>query len=363
VQNWDMPPMISDGTRLRVAQWATGNIGLRALREVIRDPSLELVGVLTYDPAKDGVDAGTLCGERTTGIRATTDRAAIHALRADCVLYMPRVVDVGDLVAFAEAGTNVVSVCFELYDGARGLSEDERARLRKTCERTGASVYGTGSSPGFISDLFPFALLSLQRRVDSLEIDEFGNMSRRDSPFMLFEQIGFGKPMDPSAAKPTPRMLSVPPPFSVIARAAGWTIDRWTTVTEFAAALRTTRVLAGEIGAGTVGARRLVVAGQSDGKEVLRFAQILYLTPNLDPGWDVAATGWRVRVKGETPLDVQLAFPISLDELAEYTPALTANPAVNAVPFVCAARAGLLRTADLPPLTPGGPDTAAQTRL
>ena len=47
----------------RVIQWATGNTGQRALREVIREPSYELAGVLVYDPAKDGVDAGDLCGE------------------------------------------------------------------------------------------------------------------------------------------------------------------------------------------------------------------------------------------------------------------------------------------------------------
>jgi 2,4-diaminopentanoate dehydrogenase len=31
---------------IRVVQWATGNIGLRALREVIRHPALDLAGVL-----------------------------------------------------------------------------------------------------------------------------------------------------------------------------------------------------------------------------------------------------------------------------------------------------------------------------
>jgi 4-hydroxy-tetrahydrodipicolinate reductase len=344
------------GTRLRVVQWATGNIGLWALREVIRHPSLELVGVLTYDPSKSGVDAGVLCGEAPTGVTVTSDRAAIHALRADCVLYMPRVVDVDDLVAFAAAGTNVVSVCMELYEAARGLKEPERARLAQACARSGASVYGTGSSPGFITDILPFALLSLQRRVDSFAIEEFANMTQRDSPFMLFEQIGFGKRMDPGAY-PVPRLLSVPPALGSIADAAGWTIERWTTVTEFAAARRRTSSLAGEIGAGTVGARRLVVAGQVGGRDVVSFAQILYLTPDLDPAWDVGRTGWRVRVRGDAPLDVELPFPVPVEDLAGYTPAYTANPAVNAVPFVCAARPGLLRTADLPPLTPAGPMT------
>jgi 4-hydroxy-tetrahydrodipicolinate reductase len=80
-----------------------------------------------------------------------------------------------------------------------------------------------------------------------------------------------------------------------------------------------------------------------------------YLTPDLDPAWDVGPTGWRVRVRGDAPLDLDLPFPIPLDDLADFTPAYTANPAVNAVPFVCAARPGILSTHDLPPITPAGP--------
>ncbi len=73
-----------------VVQWATGNTGQRALREVIRHPDLDLVGVLVYDEAKDGVDAGDLCDESPTGVLATTDREAVLGLGADCVVYMPR---------------------------------------------------------------------------------------------------------------------------------------------------------------------------------------------------------------------------------------------------------------------------------
>ena len=50
--------------RYRVVQWATGNTGQRALREVIRHPNLDLVGVLVYDDAKDGVDAGSSAARR-----------------------------------------------------------------------------------------------------------------------------------------------------------------------------------------------------------------------------------------------------------------------------------------------------------
>ncbi|TGD72502.1 dihydrodipicolinate reductase [Mangrovimicrobium sediminis] len=339
---------------LRVVQWATGNIGLRSMREVIRHPDMQLVGALTYNPDKAGRDAGELCGEAEAGVPMTTDREAIHALGADCVLYMPRVVDIDDLVRFAEAGTNIVSICMELYDGGSGLEPADRARLAEACARGGASVYGTGSSPGFITDIFPYALLSLQRQVDFYQIEEFGNMSRRDSPGMLFDQIGFGRPMDPDAY-PTPRLSSAPTAFAPIARAAGWEIDEWRTVTGFAAARSDAWTICGDVKAGTVGARRLVKSGYMDGVERVRFAQVMYITTDLDPDWNVGETGWRVTLRGDASLEIDLKFPVSLDELGDYTPALTANPPVNAIPFVCAAPPGLLRTADLPPLVTAGP--------
>ena len=188
--------MTNSPPRHRVVQWATGNIGTRALREVIRHPSLDLVGLLVYDPAKDGVDAGTLCGEEPVGVKATTDRAAIHALGADCVLYMPRVVDLDDVVAFLEAGTNVVTTCGAFFDGGRPLGDERRSRVLDACARGGASVYDTGSSPGFITEILPFALLSLQRHVESIAIEEFANMSQRNSPHMIFELMGFGRSAD-----------------------------------------------------------------------------------------------------------------------------------------------------------------------
>jgi len=118
---------------------------------------------------------------------------------------------------------------------------------------------------------------------------------------------------------------------------------------------RDTTVLAGEIGAGSVAAQRTTIIGKHAGADVVRFTANWYCTTDVDPAWDLRPTGWRVRVLGDAPFDVDLPFPIPVDDLASFTPAYTANRPVNAIPYVCAASPGILSTADLPPITPAGP--------
>jgi hypothetical protein len=88
----------------RVIQWATGSVGRESLRGVLEHPQLELVGVRVYDPAKEGCDAGELCGRPPTGVRATRDPAALATLAADCVLDMPRLADLDEVCALLAAG-------------------------------------------------------------------------------------------------------------------------------------------------------------------------------------------------------------------------------------------------------------------
>jgi 4-hydroxy-tetrahydrodipicolinate reductase len=346
--------------RLRVIQWATGNIGTRALREVIRHPALDLAGVLVYDPEKVGVDAGTLCGEEPVGVIATDDRDAVHALDADCVLYMPRALDLDDLVALLASGKNVVTTRGELFGGGAPLGEDGRARVLDACSRGRSSVYATGSSPGFITDALPFALLSLQRRVDAIEIDEYANLSRRDSPHLLFELMGFGRPLSSYSPRRASYLLGeFQPALADLAERAGLTVDDWSSAGEVAAARVDTQLVAGDLPAGTIAAQRTTIEGTAGGTPILRFAASWYCTEDVEPVWDLRPTGWRVRVRGDAAIDVDLTFPVPLEELGSFTPALTANRPVNAIADVCAAEAGVLSTADLPPLTPARPPAAA----
>jgi 4-hydroxy-tetrahydrodipicolinate reductase len=325
----------------------------------MRHPGLDLVGVLVYDPAKDGVDAGELCGEPPTGVKATTDVAAMRMADADCVLYMPQHLAVDDVVALLENGKNVVTTRGELFADAQRLDPEQRERVRKACANAGTSVFSTGSSPGFITDALPFALLSMQRQVELIEIDEYANLSRRDSPQLLFELMGFGQPVESYDPRRAQYLLGeFGPALGELAEAAGRPVDAWRAEGSVAGARAHTTIVAGTIAAGTVAAQRNSIVGTSAGHDVVRFTSNWYCTEDVEPAWALRPTGWRVCVRGEAPFEVELPFPVPVEDLNDWTPAYTANRPVNAIPYVVAAPPGILSTRDLPPILPSGPRLA-----
>ena len=334
--------------RHRVVQWATGNIGARALRAVIEHPRLDLAGVHVHSAAKAGRDAGELCGLGPAGVAATRDIGAIEALGADCVLYMPRACDIGEVCRLLESGANIVTTRGEFHHPG-SLDPADRARVERACERGGTSIHSTGSSPGFVSEALPLVLASIQRRLDGLTIDEYADLSRRDSPGLLFDVMGFGRPPAVFGEERLARgRTSFGPSLRLVAEALGMPLDSVEAGGEVATAPRRTEIAAGVLEAGTVAAQRLTVSGMRGGRPVLRFRAVWYCTADLDPAWDVRPTGWHVAVDGDAPLDIDLRFPVPLERMAEMSPAYTANRAVNAVPALCAAAPGIRTTTDLP---------------
>lgn len=332
----------------RVVQWATGNIGAHALRAVIEHPSLTLAGLYVHTPAKAGVDAGELCGLGPTGVTSTQEVDEILALDADCVLYMPRACDFDDVCRLLSAGVNVVTTRGEFHHPA-SLDPSERERVEAACERGGTSIHSTGSSPGFITEALPLVLTSIQRRLDGVMIEEFADLSRRDSPGLLFDVMGFGKP---PAAFDERRLSHVRTSFGrslhLVADALSIPLDSLEASGEVATALRSVQIAAGALAAGSVAAQRMTVSGMRGGRPVLRFRATWYCTTDLEPAWDVRDTGWRVSVDGDAPLNIDIRFPVPIEQWGAVAPAYTANRAVNAVPAVCAAPPGIRTTVDLP---------------
>jgi 2,4-diaminopentanoate dehydrogenase len=333
---------------VRVVQWATGNIGTRSLRAVIEHPELDLAGLWVHSAEKAGRDAGDLAGLGTeTGVAATDDPDEIVALDADVVLYMPQGCDVDLVCRLLASGKDVVTTRGEFHRPA-SLAPDVRAKVEEACEDGQSSIHSTGSSPGFITEAVPIVLTSLSRRLDRLSIEEYADMSRRPSPQLMFDIMGFGK--DPSTLTPGRAKhleAAFGPSLQVTAEALGLPLDGFESTEELAVSPRDVEVAAGPIAAGTVGGMRTTISGLRGGSELIRFVATWWCT-DLDADWDLQPTGWRVRIDGDTPMDARLEFPIPIERMAEFSPGFTAHRAVNAIHAVRQAPPGIRTTAELP---------------
>ena len=341
------------GKRYRVVQWATGNVGSRAMRHVIEHPDLDLVGVWVHGKDKVGKDAGELAGLAPIGVKATNSIDDVLALKPDCVLYMPHVCDFGEVIRILESGANVVSTRMEFQNLA--ARDPQMAMLvEAACQKGGTSIHASGSSPGFITEAVPIVMASIQRRLDSLRIDEFADCSSRNSPEMLFEMMGFGaKPGAASAAQLAHKEMSFGPSLQLVATAFGMPLERFEVSGAQGIARNDVHIAAGVVPKGTVAATRSTLTGFHHDKPLMTMCTTWFVSQDVDTSdgekWEFRSpSGWHVVMMGDCPLDFSISYPVAPEDYAEFTPGLTANRPVNAITYVCEAPPGIVTTVDLP---------------
>lgn len=339
--------------RYRVVQWATGNVGSRALRHAIEHPDMELVGVWVSNPAKIGMDAGELAGLAPIGVKATNSIEDVIALKPDCVLYMPHVNSVDEVCRLLESGANVVSTRME-YQNPAALDPAIAARLEAACQQGGTSLHASGSSPGFITEAMPIVMASIQRRLDSLNIMEFADCSSRNSPEMIFQMMGFGaQPGAASQGQLEHKKMSFGPSLQLVATALGMPIERFEVTGAQGIARNDVQIAAGVVPKGTVAATKTTLTGYHKGKSTFQMTTTWFVSEDVDTSdgqeWEFRSpSGWHVVMMGDCPLDISISYPCAPEDYADMTPGLTANRPINAVPYVCEASPGIKTTVDLP---------------
>jgi hypothetical protein len=339
--------------RYRVVQWATGNVGSRAMRRTIEHPDLELVGVWVNSAGKVGMDAGELAGIAAIGVKATNTIEDILALRPDCVLYMPHVCDYDQVCRILDSGANIVTTRME-FQNLAALNPAMAARIEAACQKGGTSIHATGSSPGFITEAVPIVLASIQRRLDWLRIDEFADCSSRNSPEMLFAMMGFGAPPGKaSAGQLRHKEMSFGPSLQLVATALGMPLERFEVTGAQGFARQDVHIAAGIVPKGTVAATRTTLIGFHKDMPLMTMCTTWFVSDDVETSdgqaWEFRSpSGWHLVMMGDCPLDLSISYPVAPEGYADMTPGLTAHRPVNAVPYVCEAAPGIRTTADLP---------------
>jgi 2,4-diaminopentanoate dehydrogenase len=346
----------------RVIQWSTGNVGKAALRCIIGHPELELAGVWVHSADKAGKDAGELCGLPPTGVLATNDADALLAMKADCVSYTAtadlRPGDaLKDMTRIAASGKNIVSSSVVAMVWPLHLEPEMRRPLEDACGAAGVSCFTSGIDPGWANDILPLLLTGTCENIEHVRMMEIVNYRHYEQPEVLFETMGFGKPLDASPLLLIPGVLSFAWGGVVkqIAAGLGAEISELREVHERRPATEKIDLGFGVIEEGTTAAMRFEVQGIVDGETRIVLEHVTRLDDALCPDWPqpVGAGGYRVIVTG-TPsytCDVQMtARP------GEGDPGVigTAGRIVNAIPYVCSAPPGLLSALDVPLVTGRG---------
>lgn len=346
---------------LRVIQWSTGNVGRYALRTIIGHPELELVGLFVSSEAKEGRDAGDLCGVEPVGIRATRDIDALLALDADCVCYTA---DAGmrpgdaieDMARILASGKNVVSCSMVGLVHPTTLNDLFTKRLSEACEAGGTSFLTSGIDPGFANDTLPLVLSGLSEHWSEIRIQEIINYTTYNQPETIVEIMGFGKPLDHTPVLLMPGMLTFAwgGTLRLLAEGVGLNLDEIREVHERRPATKPLQLGPYRIEEGTTGALRFEIQGIVNGRPALVVEHVTRLDDELAPEWPQSNGSYRVLIEGVPSMRVEYEFEDEHGDHAVGGVVLTATRIVNAIPAVCAAPPGLLSALDLPMITGKG---------
>lgn len=340
----------------RVVQWTTGNVGREAVAAIMSRPDLELVGVFAHDPAKAGRDAAELCGlDEPTGVVATGDVGELLALRPDCVLYTPLHIDVDEVAGILRAGVNVVTTS-EFVTGS-GIGAEGTAALDAAALAGGATLLGTGINPGF-AELFGAIAAGISREVRSITVTESVDVAMfANDP--NFAAVGWGRPAgDPGHAAAIEDATAVfADALDLLAALVGLTLDERRCSVDFAHATEDLDIPGMVIPEGHVAGMEVRWDGIVGGTTRLGIHQRWVIGDRIEPAWTVEL-GYVVEVAGDPNVRVKLdVWPdgdlaaMGVDEFRSVGMRMTAVPAVNAIPGVCAAPPGIRTYADLPVIT------------
>jgi 4-hydroxy-tetrahydrodipicolinate reductase len=351
----------------RVVQWSTGHVGEHALRAILDNPALELVGLWVHSESKVGKDAGALVGRPDTGVLATNDVDAILDLHPDVVCYtatadLRPTEAVEDIARILASGANVVSSSLVQLLHPKTADRSMIEPLERACAEGGSSCFFNGIDPGFANDLLPIVLSGVSQRIRSVRVQEILNYATYDQPEVLFDTMGFGQALDSEPLLLLPGVLSFAWGGAVhsIAEALDVELDDVVETFERRAFDEDIEAAGRTVVSGTQAGLRFEVQGIAYGRPVVIVEHVTRLHDDVAPDWPEQQSaggsgrkehgqgGYQITIEGEPT--IHCSFHAEGEDGDHNTGGLivTAAKLLNAIPDVVAAPPGLLSVNDLP---------------
>jgi 2,4-diaminopentanoate dehydrogenase len=346
-----------------VVQWSTGSVGRLSLRELLKNPMFQLVGVLAHGKQKIGQDAGSLCGMPDTGVLAVGEVADLHLQPGDTILYCPMVADYDEIARLLRAGANVITTASNMYPQFYGPGVYDK--LNDAALAGNATFHGSGVNPAFMSDVLPLTVSGLVHRARKITVREVSDVNHYAStaPEIMLDHVGMGKTPE-EALNADAFLRGMTAYFSesilMICDRLGVKLDRIEEDHEVAVSkVRVVLENGRSIEPGTVGCRLFRWYGIVGGKKRIELSTFWKVTAELEPQWEVSSSGmveWTVTIEGTPSVKTVISTSNSFDPenpefmrgSEEAAMLATALHALNAVPVVVNAAPGVKTFLDLP---------------
>jgi hypothetical protein len=351
--------------KLKIVVIGTGNVAGIAIRTLQGREDVELIGVWGRSQ-HIGVDAGLLDTEIPSGVVVTDSEDAIFALRPDCAVMALNIRDPAEsqavngawFVKLLEHGINVVTASDGglVYPPAH-VDQAYVAQLEAAARKGDVTFYMNGQEPGFVEHMAMLAatLSNTIRRITSYELFDYSTTKDRAEMALFF---GFDEAPDKKAILEMPgvQLACWGNPITNVAHKLGYQVERYEELFEKRVADRDLKVGFGTIAAGKVAAIRIRTSAIVAGREAIVIEHVNRMCDDIAPDWEKADTAgcMRIRIEGDPNISMECSVgdPDKPEELAYDGYLMTAMRIVNAIPYVCAAPAGIATFRDLPLTTP-----------
>jgi 2,4-diaminopentanoate dehydrogenase len=324
--------------KIRIVQFGVGPIGASIVRLMREKAAIEIVGAIDKDPAKAGRDLAEVVGAKDGPwhIPVSSNPQKVLEKQVDVVVhttssYLSDVMD--ELLGCLSAGCCVVSTCEELAYPFRkhpALS----AKLDATAKEEGVALVGTGVNPGFVMDKLVLTFSAVSQRVDWAKAVRIVDASKRRLP--LQRKIGAGMTAEEfrnQVADGAIKHHGLPESIAMVADGLGFTLDEISESINPVIAEQTIKTEFLTVAPGHVAGVHQVARGTNEGEEKI-FMELQMYVGAKDPGDTV-------ELKGQP--DLKLVIPGGT-----HGDIATAAIAVNAIPAILGAPAGLRTDRDLP---------------
>jgi 4-hydroxy-tetrahydrodipicolinate reductase len=323
--------------KIRVVQYGVGPIGAAIVRLMREKQAIEIIGAIDKDPAKAGKDLAEVVGaaDGPWGAPVMADAQALLAKEPDVVMhttssYLTSVA--GQLTECMQAGASVVSTCEELAYPFRKYPDLSR-KLDEVAREAGVALVGTGVNPGFVMDKLVLSLGAVSQKVERARAIRIVNASHRRLP--LQKKIGAGMTTEEFRQQVAAGVIKhhgLPESVAMVADGLGLHVEDIQETIEPMVALEkvTTEFL--EVAPGQVTGVHQIARGFGDGVERIYMELQMYVGAK-ESGDTVELTGTpniTLTVPGGTHGDIA-----------------TASVAVNCIPEILKAQAGLRTSRDL----------------